>query len=134
MKQCFKCKQIKPLREFYKHSQMGDGYLNKCKECAKQDAHHYRYGPKRNYVLEYDRTRKGGRHIDPSYTKHYRECNPEKYKAHQAAQRIPICPCEQCGSTEYIHRHHDDYNKPKVVRFLCAACHRQYHVRLSFDN
>ena len=37
MKVCFKCGIEKPLTDYYKHKQMGDGHLNKCKDCTKKD-------------------------------------------------------------------------------------------------
>lgn len=34
-KTCFKCNLVKPLEDFYKHPQMPDGRVNKCKDCNK---------------------------------------------------------------------------------------------------
>ena len=36
-KKCFKCENILPLTEFYKHPKTKDGFLNKCKNCSKKD-------------------------------------------------------------------------------------------------
>ena len=36
-KKCFKCGLSKKLNDFYKHPQMTDGRVNKCKECNKKD-------------------------------------------------------------------------------------------------
>ena len=36
-------------------------------------------------------------------------------------------PCEQCGTTSKVEAHHDDYNKPLEVRWLCFSHHREWH-------
>ena len=130
MKKCFKCGQVKCLSDFYKHKQMPDGHVNKCKECNKLDVRNNRKS-KVDYYREYDKQR-SGRH-SPEYTKEYRERFPNKYKAHNMVNnairdgRLYREPCSVCGSIESVHAHHDDYFKPLNIRWLCAAHHKQWH-------
>jgi hypothetical protein len=35
-------------------------------------------------------------------------------------------PCENCGSVD-SQKHHEDYRKPLVVKWLCRACHLALH-------
>jgi hypothetical protein len=130
-KECFKCKRVLPLSSFYRHKQMSDGHIGKCKECAKCDARKNR-DKNLDYYRDYDRKR--GNRQDPSYLKEYRERYPVKYKAHNLvnnairAGHLKRKPCAECLSTDGTHAHHDDYAEPLNVRWLCAVCHRRWHA------
>jgi hypothetical protein len=129
---CFRCNIEKPIEKYYTAKGMRGGRLNKCADCCKKESNARRYGLKREDILAYDRQRSKRKVFKPS--KIYRASNPEKYRAHNLAQRIPMRPCEVCGDTKRIHRHHDDYSKPLEVRFLCSLHHRQYHSRSKNDK
>lgn len=130
MKKCFKCGETKSLSEFYKHKQMKDGRLNKCKECTKRDNTKHRW-ENIEEIRQYDRSR--GFRQGYEYIKEYRSRYPKKYAAHAAVSNavktgvlVPL-PCEVCGTNEKVHAHHDDYSKQLDVRWLCAAHHAQWH-------
>lgn len=53
---CFKCKIEKKLDCFYKHNQMADGHLNKCKDCTKKDTKEFSERPVKGFE-NYDRYR-----------------------------------------------------------------------------
>ena len=128
-KKCFKCGEVKPLSEFYKHKMMADGHLNKCKDCARRDSKNHRM-ENIDEIRAYDRAR--GNRQDKSYVKEYRNKYPNKYKAHtlennnvRAGNLVPL-PCEICGGGAVAH--HDDYAKPLNVRWLCQSHHMQWHA------
>ena len=137
MKKCFKCGQMKPLSEYYKHSEMADGHLNKCKECTKKDVQKNR---RKNikYYREYDRKRFKTQKRKEAHNKRcpiYRKNNPEKYKAHNLVNSAIGCGrlrrpeyCQDCGKKHrYIHAHHEDYSRPLDVIWLCPPCHAKRH-------
>lgn len=132
VKTCFKCGIEKPRNEYYKHSIMKDGLLGKCKDCTKSDVKEHR---EKNIerVRAYDRAR-GSRQTD-DYRRENRIKYPKKYLAKSRVNNAlrdgrlsKKSSCSECGSGRAIHGHHDDYNKPLEVRWLCAACHRQWHI------
>lgn len=108
---------------------MADGHLNKCKACTKTDVRANRTD-KIDYYRAYDRGRGSRQTLED--LQRYRAENPKKWSAHCAVNnavrdgRLLKQPCEQCGEIE-SHGHHDDYDKPLSVRWLCAVHHKLWH-------
>jgi hypothetical protein len=145
-KLCFKCQQIKPISEFYKHRMMADGHLNKCKECTKADVrkHRVEYA---DYYRAHDKRRANtpqrvaarkqyastpdGKETHAKANRKWQERFPHKKAASVIVGnavrdgRLKREPCFICGKRAQAH--HPDYERPLDVVWLCQVHHVSAH-------
>jgi len=143
-KKCFKCGVEKELDDFYKHPQMGDGHLNKCKECTKKDtAARLNYKMKDESFRIQERARQRGKYYRLGYKdKHkptpkqkkkqmerFNEKFPEKKKARSMTSHLKP---KNTGN----HLHHWSYRDEhlKEVIELKPINHYQAHRFLEYDQ
>lgn len=146
MKSCFVCGNLLPLNEFYKHSGMKDGHLNKCKECTRKHCKKHRDSHIERY-REYDRARgKTSERIQKC--KDYNKTDLGKIARKKAVSKsnnkfperrrariklgnairdglIIKQPCCICG--DEAQGHHPDYSRPLDVVWLCNKHHKETH-------
>ncbi|QEQ94892.1 hypothetical protein pEaSNUABM56_00093 [Erwinia phage pEa_SNUABM_56] len=125
---CNKCGEDKPETDYYPRNKV-------CKECYKKRVLAYQ----KNEGLEGKRVRcrryansEKGLVLSRVRVKRYSEKHPKKRRAKDALNyavrsgKIKKMPCEICGEKK-AHGHHDDYDKPLEVRWLCPIHHKQWH-------
>ena len=131
-KRCKDCGITKVLELFPNHNGMKDGHINTCKKCKNSyQRQQHEFHPERHklYLRQWykDNTEKV-----IAYHKKWEGDNPLKVKARNAVAqevrmgRLQKQPCEVCGECE-VEAHHDNYNKPLDVRWLCIKHHRRLH-------
>lgn len=103
MKICIKCRVEKDLTEFYAHKNMGDGHLNKCKTCSREDVKANR-DARRDYYLEYDRNRPNKaercqKAMEYQQTEKGKEVRKKAGKAYTARYPLPPPPT-RAGASE----------------------------------
>lgn len=143
MKSCAKCNETKDDSEYYARDKT-------CKDCRKERVRLNRF-EKIDYYREYDKKRfqedprVKERHKRYQKTdackesmaksrKKWLENNQHKRHAHNKVNNavrdgVLIKPnnCESCGSSGRIEGHHEDYDKPLEVMWLCRNCHAKQH-------
>jgi hypothetical protein len=133
-KRCFRCLSQKPIEAFYKHAQMGDGRLGKCKDCTKADSTAHRMANLEK-IRAYDLRRASQPHRVANrlrIVKEYTTRFPKRKAANTAVSnavrdgRLQKQPCWSCGNSAVAH--HPDYDRPLEVVWLCQAHHKQAHA------
>jgi ribosomal protein S27AE len=116
---------------------MADGYLGKCKECTKVDANNHRANNLEK-IRQYDRDRaKNPDRIKASIeiTKAWRSEDKRRSKCHRSVSNaiksgeLNRLPCVRCGEEKSL-AHHENYDEPLNVMWLCQPCHKQRHKEI----
>ena len=146
---CSKCLRKKPPSQFHKDKSKSEGLRTTCIECVKQYGKSYRTENKERRERQTRHWRQDNperaaeisrRSYKKNATKHketvsaYRASNRKKAVAHgkvayalRAGQLVPM-RCEVCGSAK-TEAHHDDYDRPLDVKWLCRKHHKAHHAR-----
>lgn len=151
MKTCTKCKQNKPLTDFYKNSNNEDGHRFDCKACHSNSAKKYRQTEKgrnvrRENVRRYRLTKEGRasrKHYIQSEKgkatlKRYYICHTESIKAVRAVFlailsgklfRPNTLLCCYCPKPAQQYHHWHGYAKEHWLDVIavCIDCHRKIH-------
>ncbi len=120
-KKCSRCKEVRPITDFWKNKTKNDGYNYVCRIC-------YRDTDRKRYYKDVKQSRKAKNEMSRKMAEKY----PDRFRARRLLRyavkigSIEKFPCEVCEK-EKSEGHHDDYGKPLEVKWLCSMCHSDLH-------
>jgi hypothetical protein len=149
-KMCSKCRRVLPRTEFSRNRARYDGRANYCKVCARKQVRTWELSNVEKVAAIQARYKVLHPNADKMKQKRYRERHPllvldrgrsermKKPKCVSARKKLSyaiktgkvIRPdrCDLCLLACRPQGHHDDYERPLTVRWLCARCHKLHHL------
>ena len=126
-KVCFCCLLSKKLSDFYKHSGMKDGCLNKCKECIKKDViARYEKNILNNEYVEKERARGRIKYHKYKYKNNIIHNEGKNTRSYLKSKNIEVMDNEEF--------HHWNYNMKNNVFVLNRRAHSLIHKYITFDE
>lgn len=135
-KKCFKCGRNLPLSEFYTHPKTKDGFLNKCKECTKEDSKKSYY---KNLENEEWVKKEKIRHFEKYRRLNYREKQKKRESNIKLHQMVPNHGniSRHLRSLGYDMKgkeaHHWNYNDLSSLFILSRLAHHKIHRHISVN-
>ena len=127
---CIKCNRIKSTKHFYHSTIRKSGNRGECKSCVIDRVHSANQKPHRLTWYTSEKFKMVHRGNFQRYIAQYpmrREARSITYNAIRRGELVRASKCENCGKNQNIEAHHDDYNKPMSIRWLCKNCHGEWH-------
>lgn len=133
MKTCTHCAAKKPVSEFGKKGvRCGkQRYRSDCKACANVNTRKWRAKNPEKQAAAMKRWRaKRGRAKNPvPYRRHAgKAAHGTVERALRSGALVKPPACARCGKSKRLVAHHEDYEKPLEVEWLCFGCHAQHHA------
>ena len=132
IKKCIICNIEKVVSDYYKHSQMSDGHLNKCKECCKSQASERHYNLSKDEIfLEKERARGREKYQRLNYLEKYRNITDDKPWAKTQIYKN-LHRNNKCEKGYELH--HWNYNYLNDVLVMTISEHRKIHKKMKLDK
>lgn len=136
-KKCSRCKEFRPYDRFYKNKARYDGHQNHCKDCwrilERERRERYPKAYKEKAKRYYEKHKK--KQIPEGMTS-WRKENKHKTSTHTLVRKAikdGVLVKELCFCGEKSEAHHEDYNKPLDVIWLCRRHHKRLHADEKYD-
>lgn len=139
---CFKCGKEKSLDDFYKHKQMKDGRLNKCKSCTKSDSENQRQkNLKKEGWHEKEKARQRYKYYRLNYKSKHKPTSEKKHKyistyKNKYPEKVSAMNKSSSLFKKGFEKHHWSYNvgDEKDVIWMTKQAHSFLHRFLIYDE
>jgi hypothetical protein len=123
---CSRCKSFKDTTDFYKCKKTANGLKSECKRCHCDTVVFSRDKENAKKTTKLSQQRMAGRIKSEGEIKKI-QARSELNKLVYNGEIIKPTQCEKCKKETKTEAHHEDYELPHIVVWLCKSCHMGIH-------